>query len=206
MKPFLLSILGIITISATILMNIYSSLNISEDQAKESLLTSIVQGYIMRNVGSEDLVDNARQLSVDEQVEGMKQLMKMAKEYTASEAFKKDYKKARNEKLNPGTKSKLGIPKLGKMLDKKIDNTLDKSENDKNYPPDPVDMVKKRLTDFLEISSTVDFDAEVKDNRFVKPEYEKKNGWWKMCFRAGKPVIEAAREEAQKWLDELNSK
>ena len=94
MKLFLLSILGIISISATLLMNIYSSLNITEEQAKESLLSSIVQGYIMRNVGPEDLVNNARQMSVDEQVEGMKQLMKMAKEYTETETFKKDYKKA----------------------------------------------------------------------------------------------------------------
>ncbi|MGZ8538533.1 MAG: hypothetical protein ACXWV9_09745, partial [Flavisolibacter sp.] len=132
---------------------------------------SIVQGYIMRNVGPEDLVNNARQLSVDDRVDGMKQLMKMAKEYTETETFKKDYKKVRNEKLNPDTKSKLGIPKFGKMLEKKLDNKLDKAENDKNYPADPIDMVKKRLTDFLEISATVDFDAEVRDNRFVKEAY-----------------------------------
>lgn len=206
MKIFLLGIVGIISISATILVNIYSSLNITEDQAKESLLASMLQGYIMRNVGPEDLVDNARQMSVEERVEGMKELMRMAKEYTSSEQFKKDYKKARNEKLNPETKSKLGIPKFGKMLEKKLDNKLDNTDNDKLYPPDPIDMVKKRLTDFLEISATVDFDAEVRDNQFVKEAYEKKNGWWKMCFRAGKPVIDAAREEAQKWLDELNGK
>ena len=33
---------------------------------------------------------------------------------------------------------------------------------------------------------------------------KKNQAGWKMCYRAGKPVVEAAREEAQKWLTELN--
>jgi hypothetical protein len=204
MKYFLASVLTLCLISAEVLINIYSSLNITEDQAKESLAKSIFQGVISRNIGSEDLVTNARALSVEDRVEGIKQLMKMAKEYTKTEDFKKEYKKLRNEKLNPETKTKLGIPKFGKMIENKIDNKLDKVENDKNYPPDPDDMVKKRLTDFLAISATVDYDAEVKNGGFVNPEYQKKSGWWKMCYRAGKPVVEAAREEAKIWLDELN--
>jgi len=62
------------------------------------------------------------------------------------------------------------------------------------------------LQDFLRISATVDFDAELDGNVFVKKEYEKKSSWWKMCFRAGRDVVQAAREDAQKWLDELNKK
>ena len=206
MKYILVSIFSLTAISAGLLINIYSSLKITEDQAKEQLVKSVVAGVIIRNVGDEDLVRNARALSVEERVEGMRQLMKMAKEYTETEAFKKEYKKQRNEKLNPETKTKLGVPKFGKMLEKTIDNKLDKAQNDKNYPPDPADMVKKRLTDFLEISATVDFDAEVNSGMFVNPDYQKKNGWWKMCYRAGREVVQVAREEAQKWLDELNSK
>src|SRR6476646_8011390 len=107
MKYFLASVLALCLISAEVLINIYSSLNITEDQAKESLAKSIFQGVISRTVGSEDLVRNARALSVEDRVEGIKQLMKMAKEYTKTEDFKKEYKKLRNEKLNPETKTKL---------------------------------------------------------------------------------------------------
>ncbi len=38
---------------------------------------------------------------------------------------------------------------------------------------------------------------------FANPDYEAKDGQWKMCFRAGRGVVEAAREEAQAWLKEL---
>jgi hypothetical protein len=204
MKYFLASVLALCLISAEVLINIYSSLNITEDQAKESLAKSILQGAIWRTVGSEDLVRNARALSVEDRVEGIKQLMQMAKEYTKTEEFKKEYKKLRNEKLNPDSKSKLGVPKFGKIIQNKIDNKLDKAENEKNYPENAMDMVKKRLSDFLEISATVDYDAEVNSGQFVKPEYQKKGSWWKMCYRAGKPVVDAARVEAKAWLEELN--
>jgi hypothetical protein len=204
MKYFLASVLALCLISAEVLINIYSSLNITEDQAKESLAKSIFQGAISRTVGSEDLVRNARALSVEDRVEGIKQLMQMAKEYTKTEEFKKEYKKLRNEKLNPDSKSKLGVPKFGKIIQNKIDNKLDKAENEKNYPENAMDMVKKRLSDFLEISATVDYDAEVNSGQFVKPEYQKKGSWWKMCYRAGKPVVDAARVEAKAWLEELN--
>lgn len=205
MKQLLLSIAVITCISAGMLATIYDSLNISEDDARKYLLASIVQGYVV-HTDHTSLVSDARNLPVEAKVEGTRQLMQLAKEYTATEEFKKDYKKARNKMLNGDTKSKIGIPNLGKMLDKAVDNKMDKAKNEKNYPPDAVDMVKKRLNDFLEISATVDFDAEVSGGMFVNPEYQKKSSWWKMCYRAGKDVVAAAREEAQKWLDELNGK
>jgi hypothetical protein len=205
MKSFLMAVGAIVFISAGMLANIYEALNISESDAKKCLLASIGEGFIIRGE-HHDLVSDARKLSVEERVAGIKELMRLAKEYTATDDFKKDYKKWRNNKLNPDSKGKFGLPKLGKMLDNAVDNKIDKSQNEKNYPSDATEMVKKRLTDFLEVSATVDFDAALNGNRFANPEYEKKSSWWKMCYRAGKPVIEAAREEAQKWLDELKSK
>jgi hypothetical protein len=64
-------------------------------------------------------------------------------------------------------------------------------------------MVKQRLQEFLDISKTVDFDAELQGSMFKNPAYERKSAQWKMCYRAGKEVVEAAREEADKWLKEL---
>jgi hypothetical protein len=204
MKSFLTMFLGALCISASVVINIFDSLQITENDAKKCLLLSIGAGGVMRGDHS-DLVSNARALPVEQQVEGIRQLMKLAKEYTATEEFKKDYKKWREQKLNPETKSKLGVPKLGKMLENKVDQKLNKEENEKKYPSAPADMVRKRLTDFLEVSANVDFDAKLEGWRFVNPDYEKKPAEWKMCYRAGKEVVMAAREEAQKWLDELNS-
>jgi hypothetical protein len=40
---------------------------------------------------------------------------------------------------------------------------------------------------------------------FEKPEYENKSNHWKLCFRAGKPTIDAARTYAKAWLKEIES-
>lgn len=205
MKKFLLPLLLIPCLSATLVFSIYEALKISQTDAKKLLLLSIARSYMARD-GHQDLVYDARNLPTEDKVEGIKQLMQLAKEYTSSEEFKEEYKNWRKEQLNPDRKGKLGVPKFGKMLENKINNKIDKAENEKKYPSDPAELVKKRLTDFLVISATVDFDAEVNGGRFVNPEYEKKSAEWKMCYRAGKEVVEAARVEAQKWLDELNSK
>ena len=90
------------------------------------------------------------------------------------------------------------------MLDKAIDKQLNKGDDDKKMPADPNELIKKRLEKFMEISATVDFDATLNDLRqFNNPEYEKKSDQWKMCYRAGKAVITAAREEVAAWLKEL---
>jgi hypothetical protein len=200
MKIIITGFLTLFLVSAGMLVNIYESLSLSEDDAKECLFNSIVEGYVVRGDHS-DLVSNARQLPVASRVEGIRELMKLAKSYTATENFRKDYKKWRSKKLN-GSGGK-GIPNFGKMLDKAIDNKIDKEKNEKLYPVEAGDMIKKRLTDFLEISATVDFDAEVNGGQFVNQEYQKKSSWWKMCYRAGKDVVTAAREEAEVWLKEL---
>ena len=206
MKRFLLPILTIPFISATLVLSIYEALKITKADAKELLLHSIGSSFVARD-GHPDLISDAKNLSAEEQVEGVKQLIQLAKEYTASEQFKTDYKKWRSKQLNSNAKTKLGVPRLGKILENKIDNAMSKSDNEKQYPSDPDELIKKRLTDFLAISATVDFDEKLTDARmFVNPDYEKKSGQWKMCYRAGKEVVEAARAEAQKWLDELNEK
>lgn len=126
-------------------------LKITQPDAKKLLLISIGKSFLARD-GYPDLVSGAKNLSTEEKIESIKQLMQLAKEYTSSQQFKTDYKKWRNEQLNPQSKGKLGIPKFGKMLENKIDNQLDKAENEKKYPSDPNKLVKKRLTDFLAIS------------------------------------------------------
>ena len=206
MRKILIAMAAFVLISARLLSDIYESLHITQDEAKKCLLLSIGNGFVQYD-GHSSLLSDARNLSDGAKVEGVRELIRLAKTYSATEEFRNDYKKWRNKQLNGDTKGKLGIPKFGKMLDKAIDNQLDKKDNDKRYPADPEVLIKNRLTEFLNVSANVDYDAQLTESRmFVKPEYEKKSAYWKMCYRAGKEVVEAAREEARKWLDELNSK
>lgn len=77
----------------------------------------------------------------------------------------------------------------------------------KDYPVDPRALVIRRLHEFLDVSGTVDFNAQTKGpnhtGSFVNPAYESKPDQWKMCFRAGKDATLAARTDVQAWLKEL---
>ncbi len=76
-----------------------------------------------------------------------------------------------------------------------------------NYPADPKVLVARHLRAFLATSATVDFSAKLvpvnKQMRFENEEYESKPGDWKLCFRAGKEAVTAARAFATAWLAEL---
>jgi hypothetical protein len=67
--------------------------------------------------------------------------------------------------------------------------------------------VKKRLQEFLNTTNGIDFSAELTEKNgkkvFVNPDYERKDGRWKMAFRAGKEVVEPARNFVQKWIGEI---
>jgi hypothetical protein len=204
-KILILSAIASITLTAAIVADIFSSLDISKEQAKKRVLESIGEGYIVS--GEYDLVSKAKNLPVEMRVAGIRQLIHLAKEYTSSEEFEHDYQVWRKSKLNPAQKSKLGVPRFRKMLnnavDKAVDNAVDGNSNEDRYPSDPQKLVRKRLEEFLEVSGSVDFNAKMNGSMFANPEYESKDDKWKMCYRAGKDVITAAREDAKNWLDEL---
>ncbi|MEJ1242344.1 hypothetical protein WBG78_29615 [Chryseolinea sp. T2] len=77
----------------------------------------------------------------------------------------------------------------------------------KTYPENYQSMIKTRLETFLAVTADVDYNAAVHDayglKKFNNPAYEKKSDEWKMAYRAGKPVVDAAREFATVWLKEL---
>ena len=68
-------------------------------------------------------------------------------------------------------------------------------------------IIVKQLKQFLDLSATVDFNAQTvqKGNKlvFVNPAYEAKSSAWKLCFRCGKEAVTGARKFAQQWLNEL---
>jgi hypothetical protein len=78
---------------------------------------------------------------------------------------------------------------------------------EKKYSEKSSQFIQQRLSDFLESTGNIDYNAALidKGNKkiFVNPVYEKKNWKWKMGFRAGKEATESARAFAQQWLKEL---
>ena len=199
MKKGSLFILAGVIITMSI-ADVLSSLDLTREKANELIVASFGEGGLSVERA---IVLKAKSLPEEERVEGVRELIKIARAYSESEAFKSDYKKWRNQKLNGKSKGRLGLPNPGKLFDNAIDKTMNKKENETKYPSDPAVLIRERLTEFLRISGTVDFDAELDGTSFADEKYEKKSHTWKMCFRAGKPVIDAAREEAEVWLKSL---
>lgn len=77
------------------------------------------------------------------------------------------------------------------------------------FPADPRALVAMRLRQFLGATGNIDFSARLveqgKVQKFADPALEAKPTEWKMCFRAGKPATDAAREFARKWLADLQA-
>lgn len=84
---------------------------------------------------------------------------------------------------------------------------LSLSKWESEYPEDHKLMLKARLEKFIQLAESVDFNAALKEvngkQKFVNPEYERKPSEWKAAYRAGKPVIDAAKNFAKQWVSEL---
>lgn len=198
MKQISVLVLAIALMAATV-TNVFDDLSFTEDAAKENVIASFGSGFIST---SYEVLKKAKGLPADLKVAGTRQLIRFAKAYSRTPEFQKKYTKWRNERLGY-KKKKLGIPNPMKMIDNAIDKQLNKADDEKKYPSDAHELIKQRLKEFLSVSATVDFNAQLNGSMFANPEYEAKNGEWKMCYRAGKAVVEVAREEAQAWLKEL---
>jgi len=75
------------------------------------------------------------------------------------------------------------------------------------YPANEMLFVKQRLAKFLDETKDIDFNAELisKNGKklFANPQYERKNNYWKMGFRAGKEVVEPTRLFIEQWIQEI---
>ncbi len=76
-----------------------------------------------------------------------------------------------------------------------------------DFPEKSSQLIRLRLTQFLEITKAIDYNAALTERNgkkfFTNPKYEAMSLQWKMAFRAGKEVTETARTFAQQWLTEL---
>jgi hypothetical protein len=78
-----------------------------------------------------------------------------------------------------------------------------------DYPENPNQLIIKRLKGFLEMTKDVDFNARLtpagSKMHFSDPRYESKSSNWKLCYRAGREPLEAARAFVADWLRQLGA-
>lgn len=78
---------------------------------------------------------------------------------------------------------------------------------EKKYPEDPKALIAARLHQFLDVSRNIPFDAELvpkgKLLKFADPQYEAQTAEWKLCYRAGREPVQAARAFASEWLGQI---
>jgi hypothetical protein len=83
-------------------------------------------------------------------------------------------------------------------------------EFEAKYPVDPKRLIALRLRSFLDLSAAIDFAAKLFDlddlKIFADESYEKKPDTWKLCFRAGRESVQAARIAANSWLTEIEKR
>lgn len=103
------------------------------------------------------------------------------------------------------TSYEMNYPQMLKDIETRHENLLQDWEN--IYPSNPNQFIKRRLEEFLKVTSDIDFNAELVTKNgmkyFAKKEYENKDSRWKMAFRAGKEVVEPARTFVQQWIEEI---
>lgn len=79
------------------------------------------------------------------------------------------------------------------------------------YPADSKALIAKRLHEFLDLSKDIAFDAKLAPAangkmKFADAQYEAKSAEWKLCYRAGKEPVEAARAFATDWLRQIEKR
>jgi hypothetical protein len=120
-----------------------------------------------------------------------------------------DGKKQLKDAEDPNNKMYLNYAKNYDQLvkDNEDRNKLMLKRWEENYPENQLLFIKKHLQNFLATTADIDFAAETisKNGKkiFVKPEYEHKEHYWKMAYRAGKEVVEPSRDFVTEWLEEI---
>ena len=79
---------------------------------------------------------------------------------------------------------------------------------EQRHPADPKVLIANRLHQFLDLTKDMHWDAKLVPAgggamRFADPQLESRSDQWKLCFRAGKDAVDAARTFAMEWLKQL---
>jgi hypothetical protein len=175
--------------------NIFNQLGLGTEEAE-----SYISGNILGSSSSFPRTKVMAQLALNRRKEVVKEIGDYIKSYVKTAAFANEYDMIRKEMKPvppPNTSDKDDM----KWYREELANW------EKNYPASIDVLVRKRLSDFLQLTDAIHYDAKLerRGNKmvFVDPELEAKDEFWKGCFRSGKTTVDAARAYAQQWLAAL---
>ena len=197
---FAAMLLCVVSVSAIGAGDILQQLRYSKDEAQKDIVFSFSVGQI----GDDRLRSAFRNASPAARAALVEQVLTWTKAYVSTPAFDKAYAEFRDgyKPEEPGTEGSAEDVKYARDY---YNEQL--AEWKENYPPSSREIVKRRLREFLEESSNVDYDAKLvrkgSKMRFVNDDYEGMSGEWKVCYRAGREPVERARAFAKAWLAEL---
>jgi hypothetical protein len=183
----------------------------------EQAVTGIGNGYL----GTPQIPAGLRALSGEQRAAFVTSLGGWARAYAGSDDFKKRYGKAYKQyQKSHGGGGGLGAA-LGGFGGLKRKAKAEAEQQAKSQATDAAGVTKAPdywvpsedpsvtiahyLEHFLEVTKDVDFQAQLDGRRFANADYEKRDGWWKMCFRAGPEATAAARQVAGSWLADLKA-
>lgn len=153
-------------------------------------------------------LEQRRRQRLAEMEESKRSIASMPAEYRAS--AEEGLKAAMEAMKQMDTPEFRQMEREGLVAERAADDEQFAAETEKwqnDYPADPKQLVKRRLTEFLAETEDVDWNAKlVAKNgrmRFADEELEGKPANWKLAFRAGREPVEKARAFAEAWLGEL---
>lgn len=167
--------------------------------------TEEAESYISGNIigGSTSFPTNKimAKLALNKRAEAVTEIGNYIKSHVQSAAFAKEYSTLRQDQK----------PEEPTGLYKNAENIAAYKEDlqrwEKEYPTNLNLLLKLKLNEFLRLTSDIDYNAKLEPHYnkmiFSNPALEAKDEFWKACFRAGKPTVDAARAYAQQWLSEL---
>jgi hypothetical protein len=192
--------------------------------AKAATETAVFKAdYAKRREGtkpdSPEIKGSADQQLSDQQAEQRKKLEETRAEISKmppdAQKQMKDMLKTMEDQLNQQANDPTQKAAMKQVIEAQAQEEQEKykramAEWSSAYPEHPSAAIAKRLKEFLALTADMDFDAKLETvggkQRFANPEYESKETDWKLCYRAGREPVAAARAFATDWLHQLGGK
>jgi hypothetical protein len=177
--------------------NIFNQLGLQTEEAE-----SYITGNIIGGSTSFPRTEVMAKLALNKRAEVVVQVGNYIKAYVKTPEFAKEYASARQD-----AKPQAPTDPLYQNEENMAFYKEDLKRWEAEYPAAFNTLLKKKLQEFLQLTSGIDYNAKLERYGtkmiFSDPALEAKDEFWKACFRAGKPTVDAAREFAQQWLRDL---
>jgi hypothetical protein len=192
--------------------SIYGAYKWNTGKRKEALveIARLVKDYTASDYFKDEYIKmRMKNMMREEDYREMKMHVDMMKDYISTMEKKKKEREAKKQEVDEYT-----LTSIQSYYNQK--KQVEEYEAAKKGQPEPGfttvqgGFIAGRLQQFLDMSATVDFDAQLRKEGtkmvFVNPEYERKSEDWKKCYRAGKELTGEAQRISREWIEELKVK